>query len=30
MPQDQTLNHDTKRNLWLRGLYMLLMDWRIR
>ncbi|MBI5751557.1 MAG: DUF4389 domain-containing protein [Hydrogenophilales bacterium] len=25
MNQDQTMNHDTKRNIWARGLFMLLM-----
>jgi len=25
MSQEQTMNHDTKHNLWLRGLHMLLM-----
>ena len=25
MNQDQTMNHDTNRNIWLRALFMLLM-----
>ena len=25
MNQNQTMNHDTKRNIWVRGLFMLLM-----